>query len=139
MFFMISGALLLNKEESIKTLYKKRVLRIVIVIVIASLIQYIYIIRNNLGSFNLITFIKTIYKKPIVTPYWYLYSYLSYLITLPFLRNMVKNMKKEHYYYLFCIYIVYRIVFPIIKQRFGISNYLTIYFMEANIFAIIFF
>lgn len=37
-FFMVSGALLLNKEESIKDLYKRRVSRIVLVILIASFI-----------------------------------------------------------------------------------------------------
>lgn len=134
-FFMISGALLLNKEEDIKTLYKKRVLRIVLVILLASFVQYIYSIKADFATFNLLTFFKMIYSKNIITPYWYLYSYLAFLIMLPFLRNMVKNMKKEEYYYLFTIYIVYKMIMPIFTQAFNIniSGYLQIAFIGNNI------
>lgn len=120
-FFMISGALLLNKEENIKTLYKKRIARIIIVIFVASFMQYLYKIRHDFTGFNMLTFIKTIYTKNITIPYWFLYSYLGFLILLPFLRNLVKNMRREHYYYLFAIYIIYKIIEPVIKQNFNVD------------------
>lgn len=120
-FFMISGALLLNKEEDIKTLCKKRIVRIIMVIFVASFIQYLYKIRHDFTGFNILTFLKTIYTKRVTVPYWFLYSYLGFLIMLPFLRNLVKNMKKEHYYYLFIIYAIYRLIMPIITQQLDIS------------------
>lgn len=119
-FFMISGALLLNKEESIKELYKKRVLRIVIVIIFASFFQYIWEMKND---FNIFDFFKTIYSKNIVSSYWFLYAYLGFLITLPFMRSLVKNMKKEYYYYLFALYIFYILVVPFIREITGIDLY----------------
>lgn len=140
-FFMISGALLLGKEESIKTLYKKRVLKIFIVTFVASLFIFIVAMQkaNQLGIlFNadtISTFLKKIYTEPIVATYWFLYLYLAFLIMLPLLRNLVKNMKKETYYYLFIVYAVYKLILPIIEQRFNISLYenSTIYFLEINI------
>lgn len=42
LFFAISGALLIGKEESIKELYKKRVLKMVIVLVLFSLLYKKY-------------------------------------------------------------------------------------------------
>lgn len=134
-FFMISGALLLNKEESIKTLYKKRIVRIIIVIFIASFIQYLYKIKSDFGTFDIFAFLKTIYTKNIIVPYWFLYSYLGFLIMLPFLRNLVKNMKKEHYYYLFTIYVIYKIIMPIITQQLDMSvnANLKLILLETNI------
>ena len=133
---MISGALLLSKEEDIKTLYKKRILRIVIVILIASFVQYLDSIKNDFTIFNLGIFFKTIYTKEIITSYWFLYCYLIFLVLLPFLRTLVKNMKNEHYYYLFGIYIIYQIIVPVINQIFDITlaENLNIFILESNIF-----
>ena len=122
-FFMISGALLLKKEESIKEIYKKRVLRIVVVIIIASFFQYIWEIKENFTEFSIKEFFVTIYSKNIVSSYWFLYAYLGFLITLPFLRSLVKNMKKEYYYYLFALYIFYILVVPIVREITDIDLY----------------
>ena len=45
-FFMISGAMLLGKEESIKTLYKKRVLRFLMVIIVVSACIVLYAVND---------------------------------------------------------------------------------------------
>lgn len=135
-FFMISGALLLGKEESISDLYKKRISRILIVLLLFSFLQYIYSIRINIGNFNIIEFLKIIYKSPIVTPYWYLYSYISFLIVLPLLRKMVKNMDKTDYKYLFGIWIVFTFITSIIEKQVGLSinTRLTCMFLKDSIF-----
>ena len=140
-FFMISGALLLGKEESIKTLYKKRILKIVLVIIIASFLVLIFAMckfnqtKLIFSTDFIILFFKNIYSTPMIVSYWFLYLYLAFLIMLPFLRNLVKNMKKETYYYLFIIYVIYKLIMPIINQLFDISlnSRLTIYLLEINI------
>lgn len=140
-FFMISGALLLGKEESIKTLYKKRILRIILAIIIASfliLIFGMYRLNQVKLMFSIdfiIEFFKMIYTTQIIMPYWFLYAYLSFLIMLPLLRNLVKNMKKENYYYLFAMYAIYKLIMPIINQLFDINmnEQLIVYLLEINI------
>ena len=135
-FFMISGALLIGKEESIIDLYKKRIFRIIVVILLFSLIQYVYLIRNDIFAFNILTFLRKIYNSPIITPYWYLYSYLSFLIILPFLRKMVKNMGQIDFIYLCIIWIVMSFALPIMGNIFDISinNYLKCQLLNTSIF-----
>ena len=140
-FFMISGAVLLGKEESIKTLYKKRVLKIFIVTFVASFLVFVFAMQKAeqleilFNVDTILIFFRKIYTEPIVIPYWFLYLYLAFLIMLPLLRNLVKNMKKESYYYLFAVYAVYKLILPIIEQRFNVSLYedSTIYLLEINI------
>ena len=135
-FFMISGALLLGREESIIEVYKKRISRIVVVLLLFSLMQYIYLIRDNINTFNILIFLKTIYSSPIITPYWYLYSYLCFLMILPFLRKMVKKMSQTDFIYLFILCIGMSFIIPIVENILGISidNNLKSVLLNTNIF-----
>lgn len=122
-FFMISGALLIPKEEDLKTLFTKRIMRIASVIVLFSFVLYIrqYIYHPEYG-FGLSFFLKTIYSSEFVTPYWFLYSYMTLLILLPFVRRMARNMSKTEYMYLAVLAVVFNCLCPIFD-----------YFLEASI------
>lgn len=102
LFFMISGATLLGKTESIKDLYFKRVFKIVEVLLLFSFIQYIRINTN----FDIVDFTQKIYQKSIITQYWFLYAYIAFLIILPILRIIAKNIDKKEVIYLFLLWIV---------------------------------
>lgn len=109
LFFSISGALLLKKEETVKELLLKRVLKYVIIIVVFNVLQYLWNMifvpemKNNDHILNL----KLFYSQGALTQYWFLYSYLLFLILLPILRPMAQNMKNGTFMYLFvCWYII---------------------------------
>lgn len=126
-FFMISGALLLNKEIHIKELMKNRILRFTLVVFLFSIIYYIYYnaIQKNIDIWhikNIVEFVKSIYSNHITNAYWFLYSYIGILIMLPILKKMVSNFSKNDYYYLFIIYIVFQSVLPILEKVFGIEG-----------------
>lgn len=104
-FFMISGALLLEKDESIGDIYKKRVSRIFAALLIFSLFQYSRQISNNTAPAQLSYFIEHFYTDSIIIPYWFLYQYISFLIILPFLRKMVRRMERRDYIYLMLIWL----------------------------------
>lgn len=107
-FFMISGGVLLGKEESLKTLYGKRVLHIAVITVIFVFMQYIRIVRvNGWESFRASTYLIYLYAGHIIEPYWFLPSYLGYLIILPFLRKLVKAMSRQDYLYLMALSVVF--------------------------------
>lgn len=110
LFFMISGALLLKKEESLKQLFLKRIFRIAIVIVLISVPYYYWLHRSN--GIEIGSFFKWIYSNSASTSLWYLYSYLALLLMLPFLRSMVKNMQQKDFLYLICGYFVFVGVLP---------------------------
>jgi surface polysaccharide O-acyltransferase-like enzyme len=113
LFFMISGALLLSKEESFKQLFFKRILRMTVVLILASVPYYIWLHRSQ--GMHITDFFTFIYSNCASTSLWYLYSYIGLLMLLPFLRSMVKGMKPRDYVYLFIGYIVFVGVLPCLE------------------------
>ena len=82
LFFMISGALLLGKDESYKQILSKRVLRILIVMAVRTVL--ILILMPELRSQPIAVFMSG--------NIWFLYAYLGFLLMLPFLRLIAKNI-----------------------------------------------
>ena len=54
--------------------------------------------------------------------YWYLYSYISFLIMLPFLRSIVQRMDNAQFIYLFVLSIVTMDLFPILSLQLRIPR-----------------
>lgn len=110
LFFMISGALLLVREESIGQLLKKRVWRCVVVIAFLQVFQHGYAHFVHGATFGYMEFLRHCvvgldcqYGNWAV---WFLYAYLAYILMLPLLRVMVKHMTNLHFLYLFAVQIL---------------------------------
>ena len=91
---MISGSLLLAKDMTYKDLFTKRILRIVVALTFASFVAYIVNIRKDIRSFDLVNFLRNLISGEHVSAYWYLYAYLGFLVTLPFLRRIANYFTK---------------------------------------------
>lgn len=115
-FFLISGAVLLQKEESLKEVLSKRVFKIIIVILVFGLVQYGYsfYLKPEVG-FSISVFLKLVYSTTVITQYWYLYSYLAFLLILPFVRMLAKSMQAIHYWYLFGLFFLMEGLLPIFE------------------------
>ena len=74
LFFMISGYLLLGRQESIKKIFTHRILRIVIVMAISA-VYFVWRFRD----------MEDVHIKL----NWYFFAYLGFLLLLPLLRKMV--------------------------------------------------
>ncbi len=97
-FFMISGGLLLGRKETLKDLFLKRVLRYTVVILLFTFLQYLRIVRvHPEEGFHPLTWLLYCYSGNIIEPYWFLKSYFSMLLILPFLRLLVSVMNKRDY------------------------------------------
>lgn len=96
-FFMISGALLLNREpESFKTILLKRVLKYLILLIVISVLYYVQYILLVSEQFSIVKLVAYIFATNISGQrifMWYLYSYIAFLLSLPFLQSMVKGVK----------------------------------------------
>lgn len=103
-FFMISGALLLKKDEPIRIVYQKRVFRIFLVLLLCSIAAYV--LRTDRAELSLSFFLQKFYSSNLATPYWYLYAYLGYLVMLPFLRKLSRTMQPVDYAYMTGIMLV---------------------------------
>lgn len=113
LFFMISGALLIEKEESIVDLLKKRILRILLVFVIykSGYMWYYSIPRTD--------FLEFLFEGGGAEGEWYLYSYLSFLIILPFLRKLVRQMEQKDFVGIFIIAFLCVGIMPIVEYSTG--------------------
>ena len=113
LFFMISGAVLLDRQESLKKTYLHRVLPMAIVTALFVLIQYIQKCFDGNQTFSVINYSMALYSGGSITEHWFLYAYLSFLMLLPFLQGMTIGVKKNIYYrYLFILMLAMNTFFP---------------------------
>ena len=117
LFFMISGALLLHKEESLRTIFVHRVLRMVLIILIFGLLQYYLNYKANPAiGFSMDVYFKIVYSTNIIEQYWFLHAYLAFLLLLPFIRFIARSMKKEHFLYLGGLFLLVEGILPMIER-----------------------
>ena len=120
LYWMVSGALLLPKEESLGKVYRHRVLRMVVVLILFSAVTYIWqILKGTVDGWDFKYFWETIYSSRFATAYWFIYAYIGMLIMLPFLRKLVKVMSVKEFYYLFVVILVLRGLVPILQYLYG--------------------
>ncbi|MBR1472122.1 MAG: acyltransferase [Lachnospiraceae bacterium] len=133
---MISGALLLEEEESLLDIWKKRISRVALILVIFSFFYYVNDLFRNARlegggtdweafweSFDLTRFIPDLYSRDQIPQFWYLYAYLGFLICLPFLRPMVKNMRNNTFIYLITAVFVLSSILPLIDSKILLDRY----------------
>ncbi len=98
LFYMISGALLLGREESLRSLYGRRVPKYLLWLLLGSVCNYLYTcLRLNPQPLSLELFLKILYSSNHAISLWFVYQYLAYLLMLPLLRAMVRGMKLRDY------------------------------------------
>jgi len=119
MFFMISGALLLKRDESLSYVYKYRVLRIFLVIAILAIIT---LLENHFSypeECNMFLWWVQIMFEGVLPPqYWFLYEYLCFLLILPFLQRMAKAIpEKSWYIYIYFMFFFFSCICPIISRE----------------------
>ena len=122
-YLMISGATLLCKKEDLSTLFRKRVFRIVILIILTSVTNYFYMSSAGIVQMSFSEFLKNSVSTFQFCTY-YLWMYVSFLIVLPFLRNTAQNISAQEIMYLFALQILIKMILPIISTlfEFNIEN-----------------
>lgn len=148
LFWMISGALLIPKKESISELYKKRIFKISMTLIVFSFIQYLFWVSEDKSrTFYIWDFLKTLYTSHFGKAYWYIYAYIGVLLVLPLIRKMARNMSKKEYMYLFGLALTIYGIIPIVQYlcwrgQIAINMNVTmsmfseylVYFMAGNYF-----
>ena len=120
LFFMISGALLLEKEDRIGTILKKRVAKILIVMFAGSILVYLHKLGGDFAAFSVKELLTNLYIGNVTTAYWYFYAYLAFLLLLPFLRKIAKGLSNQEYHYMIALYLLIQGL--IILQLYGLMG-----------------
>lgn len=136
LFFMVSGALLLPKEESIRELYQKRVKRILLVLLLFSVLQYMVFVRGRVGAeeTGIRDFVFRFYTGNIADSYWFLYAYLGVLAGLPLFRKMAGGMGTEEFRYLFFLKLLSDVIFRLTAVYRGWAAALEIPLVTDSVF-----
>ena len=135
LFFMISGALLLGKEESLRDLFRKRIARMLAVLLIFSLFQYgVDLWRGAAVPVSFFWFVKATLAGQVEETYWFLYTYLGMLLLLPFFRCLVRQLPVSGYRYLLALEIALGVVAPVIGAVTGIGLQNSIFPLNVYVF-----
>lgn len=120
LFFMVSGALLLERQEDIVTVLKKRVSRICLVILLFEFGIYtecwLYALaRGRDYEFTVKRFLYGVLERSLdeTGAYWYLYAYLGFLFLLPLMQKLARQMRRSDFYTLFILHFVMLTLFPV--------------------------
>lgn len=136
-FFMISGAVLIGKDESISYIWKHRILKTSAILIFFSFLAYAgSAIVDHEFSFSL--FLSKLYGSYTNVAYWYLYAYIAFLASLPFIRAMARNLTAKHYYYLFGMTVILHGIRPMLEYclfhgKLSVNGHLIPSWMFSNI------
>ena len=130
LFIMITGTLLLGKKEKMQILFKKRILRIVVTLIVFSFFYYILNIYKDEGiSFSISEFLRDLLSGSIQDSFWYLYLYLGLLLMLPFLRKMVISCGNRELQYFLLLQFV-------LETGGGVFSFLTDIEINENLYVV---
>lgn len=119
-FVMISGALFLNKNQSIKKIYTKNILRIIIAFIFWSLIYTVLFSKGLSIKTMIINFFEGYYHM------WFLFMIVGLYMITPFVKKIIENELLIKYFIIlsliFCIIIPQAI--SIISVEFSYLGYL---------------
>ncbi len=87
LFFMLSGALLLGRQESYKELFSGRIWRFLVLLICASAATYCCVGERPL---RFAAFVRDFLRGDIYMTYWFLYAYLSLLLAKPLLQKIAQ-------------------------------------------------
>ncbi|MBQ7943867.1 MAG: acyltransferase [Lachnospiraceae bacterium] len=112
LFWMISGALLLPKADSIKNVLKHRVSRIALALLSTGAFLYLL---EEFPDISLTDFIIKLFSNGIEESYWFLYTYLGILFVLPYLQKMVKNFSQKDFLYFLALHAIFCSIIPMLR------------------------
>lgn len=128
-FFMISGTLLLGRQEDYRTVLKKRVTRVMILIAFAEIAYYfcnlykLNRIQNKPTPFDVGFLVRGVFSGAAgPTAYWYFYAYLGFVLMLPLLRRIAQGLNKQDFFVLLSLHFLISSFLPILNLVLSMFN-----------------
>ena len=106
-FVMISGALFLSKEQPISKLYKKNILKILIILAIWTTINTVFKVLTTQGFTTIKAFMLDLATGPVHL--WFLYMLIGLYMVVPFLQRIVADQKTMNYFLLLSLIFAFTI------------------------------
>lgn len=124
-FVMISGALLLNTEISIKSI-PKRILKVLIPLIFWSIIYLIYVNHWSMVPFDILKSIISIFTSPSMYHLWFVYMIIGIYIILPILKLISVKLLSDQTFaiYFFLLWFIFNSV--VVFFPFTLANLMVI-------------
>lgn len=130
-FFLLSGYLLLSKEENLSVFFKKRISKVLIPFLVWSIIydaaysqpitETVFSLKSAIGLF------VRIIRGPRAGHLWFLYYLIGLYLLVPILRVFVKHARKTEFLYYVFLWLLVTSFLPIIEAFTPIKNGFEIY------------
>lgn len=130
-FFMISGSLLLNKEESLSVIYTKRLPKIILPFIFWTVVYIFFDVTHSNHTWQELS-IKAI-SEPIIYHLWFIYTLIGLYVVTPLIRVLTKNLSRNYLEYLIILSFIVSSIFPLIFKIFKISIGIPVPFAEGYI------
>lgn len=116
LFFMISGAMVLNSKKTydLKYLFKHRLVRVVVPFLLWSVVSA-YLARAMSGPVDMKDFGNTLlmmYHKPVLVAYWFMYPLIALYLLSPFLKAIADKIDDKMLMYLLILWVIIDIALP---------------------------
>lgn len=138
LFMMITGALLIPKEESVKVIFRRRISRMVIVTICCSFLMYLlqcFAWEQNV--FSISEFVHKVLTNDIQISYWYLYEYIGILMMLPFVGTLARSLSDDFLKYFMGLALVFKVGVNIVGVFTGYSLPLHFFVLEDSVFYVV--
>lgn len=110
LFFMVTGALLLGKEEPLSRVFSHRVARVLGIIGVFGFLYYVS--SPTVHGRGVADFLCKLLSGGIEGSHWFLYSYLGMTMLLPFLRFIARNISRQLFIYLLVLHCLTAAIIP---------------------------
>ena len=107
LFFMMSGALLLDEDKTsdLTFLFRRRLPKVLVPLVVWSTLVLLYTVLQG-DAAGARESAHRLLNTPVVIPYWFLYALVPMYLLSPLLRQMTSRMTRAHWNYMMGLWIL---------------------------------
>ena len=135
-FFLISGYLLLSKQEDLWTFFKKRAVKIIIPFFVWSIVYDVFFAHSFGNVFTLDAVLKMfirILRGPRAAQLWFFYSLIGLYFFTPILRLFVAKAKKSEILYYIGLWFITMPVMFIVEEFTPLKNGFELYYFAGYV------
>ncbi|TAA72877.1 acyltransferase [Planococcus salinarum] len=120
-FFMLSGALLLNmkRQDPIGEFLKRRLQKVLIPLIFWSGVYIAYKIFEQGESYTFGEMLVLFFTDDVYYHLWFMYVIIGLYIMAPFLKILVQNMDQKTYLYFLGIWFFFAGLVPFVQKMYG--------------------
>jgi len=132
LFLMLSGALLLGREEGVKAFYTKRFIRIFPPLIFWSVFYVLWKTRLTGDYSGLSASMVSVFKGPAYFHLWYLYALVGIYLFIPFMAKIYRHSTDAEKLIYLSIWFVVASVIPLVTYFYpGVGDLASVYGLSS--------